>query len=589
MNPAADGPFSPARWAVVCRWIGDVIAVTVVFFLFSCSPTPDVNEAHYWAKARHFWDPSFCPTDAFLNSADAHWSFYLTLGQLTRWLPLDAAAGVGRWGVWAAMAVGWCALARCFDLTSFRAWLGAALLVVTTRWCHLSGEWVVGGAEAKGLAFGAIFLAVAAACRGRWGTAFLGAGIGAGFHVLAGGWTVVCLMLAGATRWWRFNSLSRTTLQEVRHVGTGLLLGGLFSLPGLIPALTLSAASSPDSQLAANSIYVLQRLPHHLVFWSFQPIQLVMFCGLVGLWLLVQTQAATAATTTGSNPTPSPLNALVLAALGLAAIGLALSLAVLFLGSWGESAVGLLRYYWFRTADVFLPLGVVLLGCQWLFLRPRGVCGPIENVASAANSDTAIVPRWARWAEPRTWVLCLSLACIAWEGHHVYRQVVTDPRPNADKASLPSDPDPQRTQAIFEHWRNVCLWIQQNTAEEALFLTPRSQQTFKWYAQRSEVVNWKDVPQDNHGLLEWQQRVQDCAPIWSSDFGIAVQDPIAIHQLATKYDVDYLVMTQYAYELQQRFGRHLPYRRVYPASHEQRTYYVVLAIDQWQAHPETQP
>jgi hypothetical protein len=157
-----------------------------------------------------------------------------------------------------------------------------------------------------------------------------------------------------------------------------------------------------------------------------------------------------------------------------------------------------------------------------------------------------------------------------------------DPRSNADKASLPSDQDPQRSRAIYHHWRNACQWIRSHTAADALFLTPRSQQTFKWYAQRSEVVSWKDVPQDSRGLLEWQQRVTDCAPIWNSDFGLAVQDPVAIHELVEKYDVDYLLITQYAYELQHRFGRQLPYRRVYPVTASERTYYVVLAVDQWQ-------
>lgn len=560
MKPDAERPNSPASRAGDFQFWGDIFAVAAVFFLLSCNPTPDVNEAHYWTKAKHFWDSNFCPSDMFLNSADAHWSFYVTLGQLTRWLPLDAAAWSGRWVVWVAMAVGWCVLARCFGLRGPRAWLSAGLMVVATRWCHLSGEWVVGGAEAKGLAFAAVFLSVAAACRGRWGIAFLLAGIGAGFHVLAGGWTVLCLLLVGLRRW----SIIR---QRLPTVGLGILFGGLCSLAGLLPALSLSFGIPPEVNLAANSIYVLQRLPHHLVFWSFQPIQLVMHCGLIVAWLFVLTAAPRVAEDQPRTEARSIMNELILAALGLAVIGLGLSLVVLFEGPGRDLSIGLLRYYWFRSADVFLPVGVVLLMCQWA-CKPRKI--------GSENIDRSIFRFGLR--PPIT--ICLALLCLTWEGYRVARQVSFDNRPNADRASLPHDRDPQRTKAIFEHWRRVCLWIKSHTAKDALFLTPRSQQTFKWYAQRSEVVNWKDVPQDSRGLLDWQRRGQDCALFWSSDFGFAIQDPVAIHELTQKYEVDYVVMTQNAYELQQRFGRQLPYRLVYPKSPEQRSYYVVLRVDQ---------
>mgnify|MGYP001187721822 CR=1 FL=1 len=580
MHATADGPVSDSPSTTSLRQLVDILGVTIVFFALSCSPVPDVNEAHYWCKAKHFWDPTFCAADSFLNSADAHWSFYLTLGQLTRFLSLENATWAGRWIVWLAMAGGWCSLAKCFDLRSFQVWLSAALLVVVTRWCHLSGEWVVGGAEAKGLAFGAVFLALGAACRGRWGTAFLAGGVGAGFHVLVGGWTVLCLLLVGS--YFLVRSLAQgkqPSLRNLRPVCGGLAVGGLISLGGLWPALGLATSASPDLIEAANSIYVLQRLPHHLVFWAFQPIQLLMFCGLVLIWLTTLTGVDhPPSLPTKENPRVT-LILLVHAALGLSAVGLGWSLVVLFAESGNAFAVSCLRYYWFRTADVFLPIGVVLLGCQAVF-SPYRIWKYSENEGTNRTWSALGV---------RTVMYGLIVWSLAWEVGLVYQQAVLDPRPNADKASLPSDQDFGRTQAIFQHWKNVCDWIRHHTRADAIFLTPRSQQTFKWYAHRSEVVNWKDVPQDSQGLLDWQQRVVDSAPLWSSDLGIAIQDPVAIHELAMKYDVDYLVMTQYAYELQHRFGRQLPYRRVYPESAGQRSYYVVLAIHEWQSAPSDQP
>ena len=69
-------------------------------------PAPHVNETHYLTKAKHYWDPAYCPGDLFLDSADAHLPFYWTVGWLTKWLSLPAAAWVGRIAAWLLLAVG---------------------------------------------------------------------------------------------------------------------------------------------------------------------------------------------------------------------------------------------------------------------------------------------------------------------------------------------------------------------------------------------------------------------------------------------------------------------------------------------------
>ena len=59
-------------------------------------------------------------------------------------------------------------------------------------------------------------------------------------------------------------------------------------------------------------------------------------------------------------------------------------------------------------------------------------------------------------------------------------------------------------------WRDVCQWIQAETAPTDCFLTPRGASSFLWRAQRPEVVAWKNVPQDPVSILEWRQRIIDC-------------------------------------------------------------------------------
>ncbi len=598
-NPSPLSSVSPlSSWPSVVDWRAMVVAVcqilgvASVFYLFSAAAVPDVNEAHYWTKAKHFWDPNFCPGDLFLGSADAHWSFYVTLGQWTRVLPLEQAVWCGRWTVWLAMATGWWALTRVFRLGTLPLLGSAALLVVATRWGHLSGEWVVGGAEAKGLAFAWIFGALAAACSQRWSAAFALAGIAAGFHVLAGGWIVVCLLLVGDIRllasWTMTDRLQNNPSEGSRlkprgdNAATlliGLSIGGLASLPGLVPALALTWGQPAEVNQAATAAYVLQRLPHHLVFWSFSPMQLCNFCLLLLAWLVA---ASGSRQSQGRQDSTSRqvLLGMVHASLLIAAIGVALSLAALGETTESQSAVRWLRYYWFRTADVLLPLGTILLLCQsWGHAiterADRQDARPSRPSIAAARSLSLTL----------TLAVTLAVTLVAWEGWLSYRQAVRDPRPNADKASLPLDADPARTAAIARHWQAVCTWSRNHTPPDAVFLTPRGQQTFKWYAHRSEVVSWKDVPQDSAGIAEWQQRVNAVAPLWSNDLGVAVADPVAVHELVERYGVTHILMTQYAYELQTRWGRRLPYTRVYPASAQERTYYVVLDARDWRGAP----
>lgn len=605
----------------------EILLVTLLFAALAAGPTPDVNESHYWTKAKSFFDPSYCPDDLFLQSADAHWWFYNTLGQLTRVFDLPRAVWIARWIIWLAMAAGWVKLSRtlfaCFGLSV----LTAGTMVVLTRWFHLAGEWVVGGAEAKGLAFACVFFAIGLACRRQWKWTWVWGGAAAAFHVLVGGWFVLCLLAVcgghlgydrttdkdpsededppededrisdedrtdGNDRTndrWRF-SLARWC----RNVGKQipwLLIGGGISLLGLLPALALNAGVDPEVARQAAKIYAIDRISHHMALWAFSPFQLLAFCGLLSAGLFLGARLRPQC-----SPGPSVRNDqhttairilchLALASLVIAAGGAVLSVLILQSDFRWAAGISALRFYWFRTSDMLVPVAVTMLlfsfayrpearsvslsDARWLKFpfRIRKVGGPW------AGGLTRTIRRWP-WRRIAVLgfacVLIISEACLFWSRFSL------DPRPVADRMSLPSDIDPQRNAAIFHNWQKVCRWVKQNTPTDAMFLTPKSQQTFKWYAARSEVVCWKDVPQDSASLLEWRDRVAVCFPHTASDVGFALEDPVRLAELIDRYQVDYLLIPQYAYELKIRLGQPLPYRRVYPAVASEKSTFVVL-------------
>ena len=62
----------------------------------------------------------------------------------------------------------------------------------------------------------------------------------------------------------------------------------------------------------------------------------------------------------------------------------------------------------------------------------------------------------------------------------------------------------------YHAWREMCGWIAENTPEDAVFLVPRRDESFKWYAKRANVSTWKEMPQDAESLVKWYETMTDC-------------------------------------------------------------------------------
>ena len=72
-------------------------------------------------------------------------------------------------------------------------------------------------------------------------------------------------------------------------------------------------------------------------------------------------------------------------------------------------------------------------------------------------------------------------------------------------------------------------------------------QTFKWYAGRAEVANWKDVPQDGPAIVAWWERMQDVHgtgkrppdPMWHAS--LTELGAGRLRQLARRYGASYVL------------------------------------------------
>jgi hypothetical protein len=529
-NPAPGAAVPPAAPRLA---LAEVLLLLLVFFVHAGWPVPEVNETHYLAKARHYWDRNWCAGDFFLETADAHQVFYWTLGWWTRWLPLPVMAWCGRLTVWLLLAWSWRRFSWQLVPRPLAAVLSGALMIALLERCQMAGEWLVGGVEAKGFAYALVLCGFAALLAERWRSAWLWLGAAVAFHAVVGCWAALAAAVA-----WLGRGPGRPTLASQ---WPGLMGGAILALPGLVSAAALSAGVDAATARLAAEIYVFERLPHHLVpqefgtvAWFGVPVPFVArHAALVAVWLVLAA---------GGPPGPRwrMLRAVVGTAVGLAVCGGGLSLLQYVDRGWAAAA---LRFYWFRLSDVLVPWGVAL-----------------EVTARAATAERRPPWRVVLWLVAGMLVAGLHLGQTALAG---LRQAF----PKAD------------TKLVDAHsWRDTCAWVAAHTPADARFLTPRMAQSFRWYAQRAEVVSQKDLPQDARSIVQWWARLQDIhragTHAYPSPWHGSLTELTAarLRQLGVRYGAAYLVTEAEPPLPLERIdpagGSYAVYRLMGPAGHD---------------------
>ena len=200
-------------------------------------------------------------------------------------------------------------------------------------------------------------------------------------------------------------------------------------------------------------------------------------------------------------------------------------------------AAALLRFYWYRLADIAVPL-CVALALPWALSRWEAAGLPTVRVL---------------------WGIAVLIPLIALGFVFVEHQL--DFRPGGIvQSNPPGRTNPRQLTARYQAWQDVCEWIAGHTQPQDRFLTPRNQQTFKWYAQRAEVVCWKDIPQDPASISQWWLLLQDIYPPAVVEGGLAAWSDEQLQAIADEQQVRYIVLDR------AQGTRRLGFERVYPES-----------------------
>jgi hypothetical protein len=456
----------------------EILAITAIFAAAGAWPAPDVNEAAYLTKARHAADPTWCAGDFYLETPDAHGIFYVVIGPMAARLPLETAAWIGRIAGWLALAIGFRHLASgtVTDPSwspSHRTWAtlaAAAIFSLALRQNHAAGEWVIGGCEAKVFAWAFVFGGLGELFRGRFAWAWCLCGVGTAFHPIVGGWAMLAATAVRLFMPWPAPSTAAGFRMALFAVGS------LCVAAGVMPALLMNSGADAATRHLAARIYVVERLPHHLLIQTFATGFVARHVLAALLWWCLSRVVA-------PSEARQRLTMFTLAALGISLTGTAIALTAPWTGS---IAYELLRFYWFRLADVAVPLALAI-------------------VAAVALADDAVcqrlVPRSPRLV--RGAATLLLLADLAMESKHWPLPGCTV-SPRAD------------SKVDAAAWADICAWVRDNTPPDACFLTPRGAATLAWRTGRREVVSWKNSPQDAASLVAWRKRITDCFSLTGS-------------------------------------------------------------------------
>jgi hypothetical protein len=539
------------------RAVAEIVLLAIFFALAAGQRAPDVNESHYLCKAKHFWDQSYCPGDIFLSSSFSHLAFYVSTGWLTKLVSLSTYAWIGRIATWIFLAAGWRAICKqLFSVPLISAVTGIFFVILNER-LHLAGEWVVGGFEAKGIAYGFVLFAIASLLKRNWQWVWPLLGCASAFHVLVGGWATIaagaCLLYSMVAPSVREPGGSVSFGQIVKIQAVPLLIGFLIALVGILPPLM--AESFSPHKAAANAVYVNERVAHHVNFSSFPIAYVGRFAILILLWQVFSRWFYKSGFLDRTLfYRVKMLEVFALMTLVFSFAGLLLSGLAEQGGDVAVFANQFLRFYCFRLADVAVPASLALVtGCilsRWISDRgdfPHQVCSGI------------------------------FMGCILVAGATMVQENHADGRPNADVRTLRSDPiDAERTGQIYRNWRKACGWISKNTDHDAVFITPAQQQTFKWYAGRTEVCCWKDVPQDPDTMAKWRKRIQLLVePQRESDLGVFVYSDEQIWEMAGRFGATHLLTLQQSAEL---ISEPTGFKQVYPADPKARTTFAVFEL-----------
>lgn len=238
---AYDSPLS--SWPIA------LFTVLIVTLVTQAGPVPHDNEGAYLLQLYRTWHPDFLAEDwTFANAGSEHWLFNHMIGFVTLFMPLRMVAWVGRASCWVLSSA---ILLRLLKRLGLAPWQAALAIVtwIAVGQSLLGGEWMLGGFEAKTVAYVFLLAGVLKATENKVCVSALLVGLSFSFHPSVGALGGLATFIGISAAHPRINTVLRFGL-----------VAAVAAVPGLIAILPVAFA---DSASEADAAYLLTtRLPY---------------------------------------------------------------------------------------------------------------------------------------------------------------------------------------------------------------------------------------------------------------------------------------------------------------------------------------
>ena len=443
------------------------------------------NEVDVLPLARHFADPTWVANDWYLDRpAGYRFLFQALFGKIAAIWGFIALSLIGRAICYGLFALGFVLLGQKLKLSFSALWLALFLFVSVGYYSEdwgqgaIANEWMVGGLEAKAVAYSLLPLIVRLILDKRYRWAVFLSGLATSFHVLVGGWIFLAILGWLWCEWAELTLRERKTQpQELGWILLCYIVGSIFAIR---PVFEYLLASSPIDGVSPSYVYVFLRLPHHLnpLSWKFwQWLKLGIFLSLLAVSTatiryyqrLNRCDRLTESYTASWEFVKFTWITLIPGAVGIA------------IAPFDEQGQ-FLQYYPFRLGDVMLSLSTYVLGIRAL-----------QFVAGVKRQKLL----------QTIFLFLIAVACY-FQATNFYGQVVA-------LQNFPSVP-----QEVDSDWRDFSDWIRHNTPQDTIAISsPVELTNFTWTTERATIAKFKLLPQTKTGIINWYERLSDLSGQYS--------------------------------------------------------------------------
>ncbi len=251
-------------------WLALLLAVALAV---AGRPVPSGNELLYLLAPYRLTHPAFLAGDwTYAVPWNEHLVFNWTVGALMLAIPPVVMGWLGRLVCWTLILAGLLQLGRRFGLTPALSALGIAIWLGAGQ-ALVGGEWMIGGFEAKVVAYVLLVFALNRLLEGREKSGGILLGLSFTLHPAVGMQGAIAAAVGLLFLRWPPARLARTGVWAT-----------VFALPGIVTALML--VTGQPTGAAEWRLVVLGRMPWHVDPWTF-PYHLLTLLALMLLFNLL--------------------------------------------------------------------------------------------------------------------------------------------------------------------------------------------------------------------------------------------------------------------------------------------------------------